>query len=100
MYGRLKRKERKLSKLILFFLPMVFTFSQLQDLFKTSTTLFPNVLNRINLLPRGPPSTLRFYSKPYAWFCLQPDTFALCCVGSINTAQGSLKKAIWQDDLR
>lgn len=59
MYGRLKRKERKkLSKLILFFLPMVLTFSQLQDHFKISCTPFPNVLNRINLLSRGPASTL------------------------------------------
>lgn len=99
MYGRLKRKERKLSKLILFFFPMVFTFSQLQDLFKIAPTLFPNVLNMTNVLPRGPASTLRFYLKPYVWFCLQPNTFVLCCVGSINAAQGSLKKVIQQDDM-
>lgn len=70
MYGGVKRKEkRKLCKLIFVFFPMVFTFSQLQDLFKISLNPFPNVLNRINL--------------PASWFCLHPYQIlpkALCLI--------------------
>lgn len=51
------------------FFPMVFTFSQLRDLYKISPNPFPNVLNRINL--------------PASWFCLHPYQIlpkALCLI--------------------
>lgn len=70
MCGRVKRKERKKTFQSNFgFFPMVFTFPQLQDLFKISPNPFPNVLNRINL--------------PASWFCLHPYQIlpkALCLV--------------------